>query len=156
MPATPDTPAPETVLAFDYGLRRIGVASGQQITGSASAVATVRNGEKGPDWAHIDTLIAEWQPTRLIVGMPMHADGEPGSLADAVDAFCTGLERYGLPLETVDERHSSLEANRLLKAGRQAGTRGRIAKGQIDAAAAAVIAERWLAQTHLSERDDSE
>lgn len=156
MPATPDTDAPETILAFDYGLRRIGVAVGQQVTGSASAIATVSNRERGPDWAHIDALVGEWQPTRLVVGMPQTADGEPSSLTEAVDAFCHSLQRYALPLATVDERHSSLEAGQLLKGARRAGSRGRIAKGQIDAAAAAVIAERWLAQAHLSETGKSE
>lgn len=156
MPATPDTAPPETILAFDYGLRRIGVAVGQQVTGSASAIATVSNRAQGPDWAHIDSLVSEWQPTRLVVGMPLTADGKPGTLAPAVEAFCDALQRYRLPLARVDELYSSLEAGQLLKGARQAGARGRISKEQIDAAAAAVIAERWLAQPRLSERGESE
>ncbi|MGB5740292.1 MAG: Holliday junction resolvase RuvX, partial [Woeseia sp.] len=123
MPGTPDLNAPETVLAFDFGLRRIGVAVGQQVTGSASAVSTVANREAGPDWQHIDALIKDWRPQRLIVGLPMTKEGEPGTLVPAIEAFCTALARYKLPIETIDERLSSSEASAQLKASRQAGAR---------------------------------
>ena len=156
MPATPERRGPQTVLAFDYGLRRIGVAVGQQVTASASALGTVGNGEDGPDWARIDALVADWRPARLIVGLPTLADGEPAPLAAAVRAFCAGLERYGLPVHTVDERYSSLEAGAKLAAGRREGGRRRVAKGDLDAAAAAVIAERWLAAPGFEARSDSE
>lgn len=144
MPATPDSRQPETILAFDFGLRRIGVAVGQQVTCSASALGTVGNGGDGPDWARIDAFIKEWQPARLVVGMPLMADGRPGSLAEPIAAFCKELGRYGLPLAIVDERHTSREAGEQLIAARRDGRRGRIARGEIDAAAAAMIAERWL------------
>ena len=77
MPVTPDAgPATAlTILAFDYGRRRIGVAVGQAITSSASPVGTARNGDEGPDWARIERWIREWQPQALVVGMPYHADG---------------------------------------------------------------------------------
>lgn len=145
MPATPDSPLAETVLAFDFGLRRIGIAVGQRITGTASAVATVANRADGPDWGRIDELVREWQPQRLIVGLPSTADGKPGPLAAHIEDFCTALGRYSLPLETVDERLSSREAGDRLRASRQQGARRRLSRGTVDAAAAAVIAERWLA-----------
>ena len=144
MPDTPEARRPETILAFDFGLRRIGVAVGQQVTQSASALATVSNGDGGADWPHIDALIAEWQPARLIVGMPETADGSPPVLFDTITAFCTDLARYGRPVATIDERYSSQAANQQLVAARRDGRRGRIAKGDLDAAAAACIAERWL------------
>ncbi|MGB5347811.1 MAG: Holliday junction resolvase RuvX [Woeseia sp.] len=143
----PERPAPLTVFAFDFGLRRIGVAVGQQVTGSASAIATIANGANGPDWASIDRLLDEWRPQCLIVGVPMMPDGRPGSLLPAIEEFCAALERYELPIETIDERLSSSDASARLKASRQAGGRRRIGKAAIDAAAAAVIAERWLAQS---------
>jgi putative Holliday junction resolvase len=152
----PERRAPQTVLAFDFGLRRIGVAVGQQVTGSASAVATIANRAGGPDWQHIDRLLDEWRPQRLIVGVPTLRDGSPGSLVPAIEEFCAALGRYELPIETVDERLSSSDASARLKANRQAGGRRRIPKSAIDAAAAAVIAERWLAQSELSHRADSE
>jgi putative Holliday junction resolvase len=137
---------PETILAFDYGLRRIGVAVGQDVTASASPVGTIANGDDGVDHAHLQAIIAEWRPARLVVGMPLHADGSPGEMTGAVDAFIAELARYGLPVATIDERYSSLEAEQTLKNARQQGSRGRIAKADIDAAAAVFIAERYLAR----------
>ena len=141
MPATP-----ETVLAFDFGLRRIGVAVGQRVTASANPLAVIPNNEDGPDWSAIGQLVREWQPARFIVGMPTSADGSPSEIADHVRAFIAELERYSLPVETQDERFSSLEAKELLKSGRAEGLRGRISKEMIDSAAAALIAERWLSK----------
>jgi putative Holliday junction resolvase len=145
MPATPDTDLPETILAFDYGLRRIGVAVGQDVTASASPVGVVANGEGGVDHDRIRAIIREWRPTRLVVGMPMHADGSPGTMTAAVEAFIDELAQYGLPISTIDERYSSLEAEKALRNARRQGSRGRISKQDIDAAAAVFIAERYLA-----------
>ncbi len=142
MPATPD--GPETILAFDYGLRRIGVAVGQAITASASPLGVIANSETGVDERKLDELVREWRPNRLVVGLPLHADGSPGAMTDAVDAFVRQLARFDLPITTVDERHTSQEAMQALKNARQAGTRGRIRKEHIDAAAAVLIAERYL------------
>lgn len=143
---TPESELPETILAFDYGLRRIGVAVGQDVTASASPVGSIANGITGIDHAHISRLIAEWCPSRLIVGMPLHADGTPSEMSEAVDAFVAELAQYELPVETIDERFTSLEAERTLKNARRQGSRGRITKADIDAAAAVCIAERYLAQ----------
>lgn len=143
MPGTP-----ETIIAFDFGLRRIGVAVGQQVTNSASPLETVANGENGPDWQRIATLIRDWQPQRLIVGIPMHADGSPSDIGKQVDAFAADLDRFDLPVETVDERYSSVEAAAALIAQREQGLRGRISKECIDSAAAKLIAERWLKNEH--------
>ena len=146
MPATPDTDLPETILAFDYGLRRIGVAVGQDVTASASPVGVVANGEGGVDHDRMRAIIREWRPTRLVVGMPAHADGSPGAMTAAVEAFIDELAQYGLPISTIDERYSSLEAENALKNARRQGSRGRISKQDIDAAAAVFIAERYLAR----------
>jgi len=136
---------PRTILAFDFGLRRIGVAVGQDVTGSASPLGVVANRSTGMDTAKIDALLAEWRPTQLVVGMPAHADGSPSDIQDQVDGFIQELRTYGLPVDTVDERYTSVEAERVLKSARQAGTRGRISKDEIDSAAAVFIAERYLA-----------
>ena len=139
MPATP-----ETILAFDFGLRRIGVAVGQQVTASANPLAVIRNSDDGPDWTAIDKLVREWQPARIIVGMPFHADGSPSEIAAKVRGFIAELARFERPVETEDERYSSLEAEELLKSERALGLKGRIKKEMIDSAAATLIAERWL------------
>ena len=145
MPDTPEAERPETVIAFDFGLRRIGVAVGQTVTGSASPLGVVQNGVDGPDDSRIAALIAEWRPARLIVGMPAHADGSPSEMQQHVRAFVADLAVYSLPVETVDERYTSIEAEAALKQARAAGTSGRISKEMIDSAAAVFIAERYLA-----------
>ena len=136
---------PRTILAFDFGLRRIGVAVGQDVTGSASPIGVVANREIGIDHDKIADLVREWRPTGLVVGMPAHADGTPSDIHEHVEAFIDALEAYGLPIDTVDERYTSVEAERVLKGARAAGTRGRISKEMIDSAAAVFIAERYLA-----------
>jgi putative Holliday junction resolvase len=136
---------PETILAFDFGFRRIGVAVGQDVTASASPLGSVANAENGVDHERIKALIAEWRPAKLVVGMPSHADGSPGPMTAAVEAFVEELGQHGLPVCTVDERYSSVEARRVLKNARRQGTRGRLSKQDIDAAAAVFIAERYLA-----------
>ncbi len=136
--------SPRTILCFDFGLRRIGVAVGQDVTGSASPLGVVANREDGVDHERIAALIREWHPTLLVVGMPAHADGSPSEMQGPVRSFVEELGRYGLPVETVDERYSSVEAERVLKESRAAGTRGRISKEDIDSAAAVFIAERYL------------
>ena len=137
-------PAPATILAFDFGLRRIGVAVGQSVTGSASPLGVIANRESGVDHDAIEALIREWRPDLLVVGMPAHADGSASAMQTPVRAFIAELKRHGLAVETVDERYTSVEAERVLKEARAAGTRGRIAREQIDSAAAVFIAERYL------------
>lgn len=139
MPATP-----ETILAFDFGMRRIGIAVGQQITQSASPLGVVANGENGPDWSHIASLLDEWRPARLIVGMPWHADGSRSETTTLVESFIAQLRRFEIEVETVDERYSSVEATQQLKDARLSGAKGRISKEMIDSGAARLIAERWL------------
>ena len=145
MQATPDLPAPRTIICFDFGLRRIGVAVGQDVTGSASPLGVVANRDDGVDHDRIDAILREWKPTLLVVGMPSHADGSPSEMQEQVGAFIEELRRYELPVDTVDERYTSIEAERVLKQARATGTRGRISKDMVDAAAAVLIAERYLA-----------
>ena len=147
MPATPELSRPRTILSFDFGLRRIGVAVGQDITGSASPLGVVANRDNGVDHERLSVLIKEWRPTRLVVGMPSHADGSPSEMQEPVKAFIESLKRYELPIDTVDERYTSIDAESVLKKARAAGSRGRISKDMIDSAAAVFIAERYLASS---------
>jgi putative holliday junction resolvase len=139
--------SPLLILAFDFGLRRIGVASGNTLTRSAAPLTVVRHGDAGPDWPHIDRIIRDQSPTQLVVGLPYNADGTPGELLPASDHFAAELAaRYGLPVARVDERYSSREATEELVTRRRIGARRhRIAKQDIDSLAAALILERWLA-----------
>ena len=139
MPGTHDT-----IVAFDFGRRRIGIAVGQQVTGSANPIGVVNNSEDGPDWDAIGKILNEWLPARLIVGMPANADGSRADIARHVDDFVDGLARFDRPVHTVDERYTSLEAEEMLKSERAMGRSRRIRKEMIDSAAAVLIAERWL------------
>ena len=145
MPGTPDLSRPATILAFDFGLRRIGIAVGQTVTGSASPLGTIANRESGVDLEAIAALIREWRPDLLVVGMPAHADGSPSEMQKPVEAFIGELRSLGLPVESIDERYTSIEAERVLREARASGSRGRITKEEIDSAAAVFIAERYLA-----------
>jgi putative Holliday junction resolvase len=135
---------PRTLLAFDFGLRRIGVAVGQDITASASPLGVVANRSGTIDHDAIAAFIQEWRPNEIVVGMPSHADGSASALQEPVEAFMEELRRYELPIATVDERYTSVEAERILKKARTSGTRGKISKEMIDSAAAVFIAERYL------------
>jgi len=141
----------QTILAFDFGLKRIGIASGDTVTSTAGPRPAINNTANGPDWQAITREIQSLQPHLLIVGAPYNADGSPSHIATAANGFAAELERrFGLPVKRVDERFSSLQANERLKAQRASGERKRrIRREDIDSAAAAVILERWLAgETH--------
>jgi len=136
----------QTVLAFDFGLKRIGIASGDTLTRTAAPREAVSVRAGRPDWDSIERNVQALQPARLVVGAPYNVDGSPGALAPAVRRFAAELEnRFGLPVSMVDERWSSLEAAEALKASRASGDRRRrVTREHIDSAAAAVILERWL------------
>lgn len=136
---------PRTILAFDFGLRRIGVAVGQDVTGSASPLGVVANDRGRIDFDAIDRYIAEWRPDLLVVGLPLKPDGSDSEMLGPVRKFIASLGRYELPVAAMDERYTSTEAERLLKEARAEGRRGRIDKAAIDSAAAVLIAERYLA-----------
>ena len=145
LPGMPDKPV-EAVLAFDFGLRRIGIAAGDTLTGTAAPRPAALANRAGPDWAAIGREVNALKPGRLIVGAPYNVDGTPGALAPAARRFANELERrFKLPVSMVDERWSSLEAGAALKARRAGGGRRRIRREDIDSVAAAVILERWLA-----------
>lgn len=101
----------ERVLAFDFGLRYIGVATGQSITATASPVTTLSAQDGAPTWAQVKALITEWRPTRLLVGLPLNMDDTESDMSERARRFAAQLEdRFALPLTMVDERLSSREA----------------------------------------------
>ena len=137
----------KTVLAFDFGLKRIGIASGDTLTRSAAPRPAVTCGRSGPDWAAIGSAVRALAPGLLVVGAPYNEDGTAGTLTAAARRFAAELERrFALPVRLIDERFSSLEASAALKAQRASGERRRrIARADIDSAAAAVILGRYFA-----------
>jgi putative Holliday junction resolvase len=127
----------ETVLGFDYGERRIGVAVGQTVTRTAGPLATLPARHGQPDWTALARLVAEWRPERFVVGLPTTADGAPHPLREAIERFARRLEgRYRRPVVFVDERLSSWAAE----------TDARDSRHGLDALAAARILETWLGQ----------
>jgi len=133
-----------TVLGFDYGTRRIGVAVGQELTATARALTTLPNQSEQPDWPRITQLIREWQPALLVVGIPTHMDDQPHPLAETVKAFGDQLkQRYNLPVEWMDEKLSSAEAEQILAGSKMARQR-RQNKAEIDKLAAQIILQSWL------------
>jgi putative holliday junction resolvase len=132
----------QRLLGFDYGRKRIGVASGQLVTGTASALETVRVFRQGPDWQRISELVAQWQPQRMVLGISRHADGTDSHLTPLIREFAAELtERYGCDVETIDEYLSSAEARMLLEEG-GAATEG----DHLDALAAQLILQSWIDQ----------
>lgn len=142
----PAPSSPAIVLAFDVGARRIGVARGDTVSRSAAPLTCLGAQAGVPTWAEIDALLREWQPARLIVGLPYNVDDSESLQTRAAREFARELgRRHALPVELVDERYSSLEAQQRLREARRTGTRRRrVAKRDIDAAAACIILERWL------------
>lgn len=138
----------EIVLALDFGLKRIGIASGDTLTRAARPRATVTNGPRGPDWAALDRQLADTRPARIAVGEPYNADGSESALTGAARRFAAELaQRSSIPVDLVDERWSSLDAQaRLRDARASGGRRRRVTREDIDATAAAVILERWFEQ----------
>jgi putative Holliday junction resolvase len=139
--------AARTVLAFDFGLKRIGIASGDTLTGSTAPRPAARSGRSGPDWNAIEREVRALAPAELVVGAPYNADGGEGALANAARRFAAELERrFALPVHLVDERFSSLEAGAQLAARRASGERRRrVRRADVDSAAAAVILGRYFA-----------
>lgn len=140
------TPSAIVVVALDFGLKRIGVASGDTLTRSAHPRATISNGPRGPDWIALDRVLADTRPARIAVGEPYNADGTVSPLTEAVRRFAAELtQRCRIPVDLVDERWSSLDAEERLRDARAiGGRRRRVTKEDVDAAAAAVILERWF------------
>lgn len=138
-----------TVLGFDVGARRIGIAVGSAFGHGARALAVVDVRPHGPDWLAIDRLHKEWRPDGFIVGDPMTLDGGDQPIRTFAHAFAAQLrDRYALPVVLVDERASSIEAAQRFAADRAQGRRKRRDAVALDAVAAAVIIERWLAAPH--------
>src|SRR5699024_2600284 len=114
------------ILGFDVGTRLIGVAAGNTLTASAQPVAIVKVRDRQPDWNRFDTLLREWQPEALVVGLPLTRDGGEQAMTRNARRFAAAVgERSQLPVHLQDERHSSQEAARRFAHARAVGTRRR-------------------------------
>lgn len=132
----------ERVLSFDFGTTRIGIASGQSITGTASPLPPVAARDGVPDWSFLDNLLAEWKPDALVIGLPLNMDGSPSEMAYRARKFANRLhERYRCPCYLMDERLTTREAKRIhLDAG--GGTNFK--QESVDGIAAQLLLEDWF------------
>ncbi len=133
------------LLAFDFGLRRIGVATGEWETRTAHPLEVIDAEANEPRFTRIAALIEEWRPVELVVGLPLSMDGEEHDLTRRARRFANQLNgRFRLPVAMVDERLTSFDADLRL---REAGVKGRQRKGLDDALAAQQILQDYLEQT---------
>lgn len=146
MPVTPEREGERTLLAFDFGLRRIGVAVGQELTGTTRPLATVNVNNFQIDWPHIERIIAEWQPGLIIVGLPLNMDGSEHEMSQRARRFSNQLNgRFNRPVELVDERLTSIEAEEFITEARRHGHMKRHkARESVDQIAAELILKSWL------------
>lgn len=133
---------PHILLAFDFGLKRIGVAIGQTVTKTARPLQTLAANDGVPNWQTLATLIKAWCPDTLIVGIPLNMNGTEQPLTQKARDFCKQLtEKSGLPVYQVDERLTTKAARELLFA--EGGFKA-LQGGQVDQVAAKLILEHWL------------
>ena len=129
-------------MAFDYGLRQIGVATGNSLLGTTQSLPILKAKDGIPDWPTLIALVKEWQPDLLVVGEPLNMDGSASELSERANKFGRRLHgRLNLPVEMVDERLSSFEAK---QQSRERGHRGDYNKEPIDSLAAELILQTWL------------
>ena len=123
-----------TLLCFDFGSKHIGVAVGQTVTGTASPLVTIDSHNDRPDWEKIASVITDWRPDAIVVGIPLTMHGTPQEMTEDAEKFARQLEgRFHIPVYGMDERLSTFEARE--RAGGNA---------KLDAVAAQAILESWM------------
>lgn len=132
----------ETILGFDFGEKRIGVAVGNTVTSQARALTTLHVESNAARLGAVEKLVAEWQPASFVIGQPEHADGQPHDVAHLAKKFGNRLtEKFRLPVAYINETLSSVEASSILGAR---GVKGIAQRTEIDAVAAQVILQSYL------------
>lgn len=135
----------QTLLAFDYGTQKIGVAVGQTLTATASALQPLKARDGIPDWSAIETLILEWKATALVVGLPLNMDDSEGQLSQRARKFARRLEgRFALPCHLVDERLSTREAREIHRDNATRRGRRPDHRAAVDSLSAQLILESFL------------
>lgn len=136
------TATQQVLLGFDFGMKRIGLAVGQTLTGTARPLVTLKARAGVPDWKQVAALIKTWQPDALVVGIPLNMDGTQQPLTFAAQTFAKQLQhQFKIPVYEMDERLSSVDAReRLFNAG------GYKALENVDSVAAQLILQSWLQQ----------
>lgn len=137
---------PTTALAFDYGLKNIGVAYGQSVTGHAQELKALGAKDGIPDWQQIEALLNEWKPNIIIVGLPLNMDDSESELCARAKKFARRIHgRFAVQVELMDERLSTFDAKQEAKAR---GHKGNYREQPIDSIAARLILESWFSSQH--------
>ena len=135
---------PKTVMAFDFGLRQIGVATGNCLLATTASLPILKAKDGSPEWRLLENLVAEWRPDLLVVGDPLNMDGSASELSALAAKFARRLHgRLGLEVVMVDERLSSFEAK---YESRERGHRGDFKRQPVDSLAAELILRTWFAE----------
>jgi putative Holliday junction resolvase len=135
-----------SAMAFDFGTKKIGVAVGQSLTGTASPISVLKAKEGIPDWELVDKMVKEWRPNVFVVGMPFNMDGSENEMTVLALKFSQSLQgRFNKPCYTMDERLSSREARDLKRQVAEEQGKKFNDKEVIDSFAAQLILENWFA-----------
>ena len=138
-----------TLLGFDFGVKRIGVAVGETALGIANPLGAINEESNAARFARIGALVEEWRPVGFVVGRPRHADGSVHTTAQLAEKFGRRLHaRHALPVVFVDETLTSAAAEQALRASRTRARR----EGDVDAMAAAIILQSYLDDPNAHER----
>jgi len=138
-------PPAGTYLAFDYGEKYIGIASGQSLIKTSTPQSIVTNHCGTPDWSKLESLVAQWNPVAFVVGIPLNMDGSAQGITGQARGFKKRLSKhFNLPSFEMDERLSTASAAAIIKENRQRGKRKKTNKADLDKIAAALILENWF------------
>lgn len=137
-------PGQRTILGFDFGTKSIGVAVGQEVTGTASPLNALKAVDGIPNWDLLQKVFEEWQPHLAVVGLPLNMDGSNQQVTFSAKKFANRLNaKYRVPIETFDERLTTVEAKAELF---EMGGYKKLEKGKVDSASACLILESWLSR----------
>lgn len=140
----------KTLMGFDFGTKRIGIATGQRITQNANGLGCISAKDGKPNWEELDKLVKQWQPDGFVVGLPINMDGTTSDMSRRANKFSNRLSgRYGKISFTIDERLSTFEAKQEAKAQ---GHKGHYKSDPVDAIAAQIILQSWLDQFPLAQQ----
>jgi len=142
-----------TVMSFDFGTKRIGIATGQRLTGTTQALNPIKAQNGIPDWQQLEAIIQEWNPDAFVTGLPLNMDGTLSSISLRARKFARRLEgRFHRPSYTHDERLTSFEAKGIVMSHTQERNFGRYS---VDGIAAQLILESWM-ETHPRSNSSSQ
>ena len=134
--------ASQIVMAFDFGTKNIGIAIGQEITGSSQTFYTVKANEGEPEWTQLDKVVFDWNPKLFIVGDPLNFDGSESDMKEKSDKFSYQIQKkYKIPVKLVDERLTTKEARERIKEGVDMSLRS---SNDIHQVSAQIILESWF------------